>query len=439
VSHSEQKENAMTNGLRTRQNVAGMTSDHPTLVAYRTAVKEMRNLPESNPRNWRRQARIHENNCPHGNWYFLPWHRKYILDFEQICRDLSGDSDFALPYWNWTSTRHIPAPFWEGTLDSNRRIGRREEIPGRFVGRRVIDRVLRQNDFELFGSTRPRNPRQTNTDPRWQQAPGAKALLEATPHDMVHVRVGGNMGDVPTSPLDPIFWLHHCNIDRLWAEWNGRGHGNTSNALWRNFTLRPFNTLVRDLQNITQLGYTYSGLAQTRLAEASESPPLLERAKERFELIEPQVASLGQEVRFPVEVPQSPLPLAAEARFVEDVAENGGPKVLAFVRGVEPPEDNQVTVNVFLNCPYLTAETPASDPHYVGDFTFFGAHEHDEEVDHDMKQSFVFELTDTVDRLRALESGLESQLTVQLMAVPLEGRDVPPQEIGIEGVEIVYI
>jgi tyrosinase len=167
---------------------------------------------------------------------------------------------------------------------------------------------------------------------------------------------------------------------------------------------------------------------------------LLERATESFDLVEPQVASLGQEVSFTVETPESPLPLAAEARFARSVAEDGGPKVLALVRGVEPPEDQQVTVNVFLNCPYLTAETPVSDPHFLGDFTFFGLHEHgDEEGEHDMKQSFAFDITKAVDRLRALEPDLESRLTVQLMPVPLEGRDVAPQQFGIEGVEIVYI
>jgi len=428
----------MSNGIRTRQNVAGMTSNHPTLAAYRAAVKEMKNLPESDPRNWVRQAQIHQNNCPHRNWFFLPWHRKYILDFERICRDLSGDQSFALPYWNWTRTRKIPAPFWEGPLlDTTRAIGPHAEISGQFVGRPIIDNILRQSDFELFGSFRPQG--QNSTDPSWQRREGAEALLERTPHDQVHMWIGGNMATF-MSPLDPIFWLHHSNIDRLWAEWNSRGHGNTSNALWRNFTLRPFNTLVRDLQSITQLGYTYPSLAQTRLAEASELPPLLERTRERFELMEPQVASLGQEVSFSVQTPESPLALAAEGAAADDVIEDGS-KVLAFVWGVEPPEDEQVTVNVFLNCPYLTAETPVSDPHYVGNFTFFGVHEHEDgaEGEHDMKQSFVFDLTETVDRLRALEPDLESQLTVQLMPVPLEGRDVPPQEFGIEGVEIVYI
>jgi tyrosinase len=429
----------MSNGIRTRENVAGMTSNHPTLAAYRAAVQEMKNLPQSDPRNWVRQAQIHQNGCPHRNWFFLPWHRKYILDFERICRDLSGDQNFALPYWNWTRTRSIPTPFWQGTLlDTTRVIGQNDEISGQFVGRRVIDRILRQADFELFASFRPQG--QNSTDPSWQRVVGASAELEARPHDQVHVWVSGNMVTF-MSPLDPIFWLHHCNIDRLWAERNARGHGNTSSALWRDFRLSPFNTFVRDLQNITQLGYTYRSLAQTRLAEAPELPPLLERTRERFELMEPQGASLGQEVSFPVETPESALPLAAEGASVADIAEDGGPKVLAFVRGVDPPEDQQVTVNVFLNCPYLTAETPVSDPHYVGNFTFFGVHEHEDgaEGEHDMKMSFAFDITETVDRLRALEPDLDSQLTVQLMPVPLEGRDVPPQEFGIEGVEIVYI
>ena len=429
----------MTNGLRRRENVAGMGANHPTLSAYRAAVQQMKSLPQSDPRNWTRQAQIHQNNCPHGNWYFLPWHRKYVLDFEQICRDLSGNPNFALPYWNWTQNNSIPGPFRQGTLLDTTRTA--NTVPARFVRQQVIDNVLRQTDFELFASTRPFG--QNNTDQRWQRAEGAASLLERTPHDQVHVWIGGNMRTF-MSPLDPIFWLHHCNIDRLWAEWNAppRSHPNTSSGLWRNFTLRPFNTLVGDLQSVTQLGYTYDTLAQPQLAVVSELPPLLERARDRFELMEPRAASLEQAVSFEVQTPQSAIPLAAEAVSREDVAEDGAPKVLAFVRGVEPPQDQQVTVNVFLNCPYLSAETPVSDPHYVGSFTFFGVHEHDAEGDHgdhDMKKSFAFDLTETVDRLRALEPDLESQLTVQLMPVPFEGRDVAPEEIRIEGVQIVYI
>jgi tyrosinase len=429
----------MPNGLRRRENVAGMGRNHPMLRSYADAVEAMKNLPQSDRRNWVRQARIHLNNCPHGNWYFLPWHRAYVLEFERICRDLSGNPNFALPYWNWTQNRRIPGPFWQGTLlDTTRVVDRDDKIPAQFVRQSIIDDILRQTDFEMFASTMPFG--QNNTDPVWQRAGGAGSLLEGTPHDNVHVWVNGNMVTF-MSPLDPIFWLHHCNIDRLWAEWNAppRSHPNTSNELWTDFTLRPFNRVTGSLQDITQLGYTYDTLAQPQPVQPSPLPPLLERASNRFELMEPRAASLGQEVSFSVETPQSALPLAAEAVSAEDVAADGVPKVVAFVRGVEPPQDPQVTVNVFLNCPYLSAETPVSDPHYVGTFTFFGVHEHDAaEGEHDMKKSFAFDLTETVDRLRALEPDLESRLTVQLLPVPLEGRDVPPEEIRIEGVEIVY-
>ena len=46
--------------------------------------------------------------CSHQNWYFLPWHRAYLLAFEDICRHLSGDSAFALPYWDWVKHPNLP-------------------------------------------------------------------------------------------------------------------------------------------------------------------------------------------------------------------------------------------------------------------------------------------------------------------------------------------
>jgi tyrosinase len=449
----------MANELRRRENVAGMDSSHPMLSSYAEAVQRMKDLPQSDPRNWERQAQIHFDGCPHGNWYFLPWHRAYVLEFEEICQEMSGNPDFALPYWNWTQNNSIPGPFWQGTLlDTTREIGPTASISVLFVRQRLIDALLREVDFELFASFKPVG--QNNTDQNWQRVPGGGALLERTPHDAVHVWIGGQSGNMRTlmSPRDPIFWLHHCNIDRLWAEWNAPplGHGNTSDAHWTDFRLSPFNKVVGDLQDITQLQYTYDTLAQPQPVQPSPLPPLLDRATNRFELMEPRVASLGREVSFAVETPQSALPLAAEAVSTEDGAVEGGPKVLAFVRGVEEPQDPQVTVNVFLNCPYLSTETPVSDPHYVGNFTFFGFHgdhgggdHHEEHDDHGIDdahaegghntKSFAFDLTKIVDRLGTQESDLESRLTVQLLPVPFEGRDVPHEEIKIAGVEIVYV
>lgn len=50
--------------------------------------------------------------------------------------------------------------------------------------------------------------------------------LEMNPHNSVHGMIGGFMGDPYYAALDPLFWLHHCNIDRLWEAWM-RTAGNT--------------------------------------------------------------------------------------------------------------------------------------------------------------------------------------------------------------------
>jgi len=37
-------------------------------------------------------------------------------------------------------------------------------------------------------------------------------------HNNVHIWVGGDMR-LSSSPNDPVFFLHHCNVDRIWAAW----------------------------------------------------------------------------------------------------------------------------------------------------------------------------------------------------------------------------
>jgi tyrosinase len=96
----------------TRRNIANLAPNDPILQAYRSAITQMQALPSSDPRNWTKQAQIHLNHCPHNNWWLLPWHRGYLSYFERICRQLSGDKTFALPYWNWTTTQTVPAVFY---------------------------------------------------------------------------------------------------------------------------------------------------------------------------------------------------------------------------------------------------------------------------------------------------------------------------------------
>src|SRR5262245_45234756 len=96
-----------------RRPVSAMAPTDPILVAYRTAVSAMKKLPNSDPQNWTRQAQIHLGTptlrAAHGNWFFLPWHRAYLVGFERICRYLSEYAKFSLPYWDSTASQQLSA------------------------------------------------------------------------------------------------------------------------------------------------------------------------------------------------------------------------------------------------------------------------------------------------------------------------------------------
>ncbi|HEU0054345.1 MAG TPA: tyrosinase family protein [Longimicrobium sp.] len=458
--------------LRMRRDVAGMTISTPPLSDYNNAVGIMKTrFPTSDARSWEGQARIHLDNCPHGNWFFLPWHRAYVLAFENLIRDILQKPDFGLPYWNWTKDPRIPGPFFQGNLVDNTRIrGPNDVLPPSYVGQPVIDDIMRQTDFELFASFKPIG--QNSLERRWQRASGAKALLERTPHDQTHVWVNGNMVTM-MSPLDPIFWLHHCNIDRLWAQWNALGRRDTTDTLWVEFPFsgnfvnsqgQSISYTVSGLRDVTRLGYTYDTLPQQQptfavaaaaaLDAIAERPSLLERARTRYVARAPRAAGLGETADFTVETERSAVPLAAAAAAAADQLETEAApeesKVVAIIQDVSPPKDPRVTVNIFLSCPYASADTPTTDPHYVGNFTFFGVHGDEEGGDHGehhhhgheghpSTQDFAYDITDTVARLRALEPDLDSKLTLQLVPVPHPGVDVGQVEVKFGAVEILYV
>ena len=65
--------------------------------------------------------------------------------------------------------------------------------------------------------------------------------------------------DSASSPADPVFWLHHSNIDRIWAAWQKKNP--KKNAPNKNETLQPtplFGVKVSSLRSIAKLGYRYA-------------------------------------------------------------------------------------------------------------------------------------------------------------------------------------
>ena len=240
-------------GLRVRPNIADLDNDHPILVAYKAAVTEMKRRSQVNPSDptgWTAQAQIHNTRCPHSNWYFFPWHRAYLLAFEDICRQASGNPDFALPYWDWTQQRTLPAAVTDaGTpdapnplLDTTREAGANDQLQVlQQTEPDFVATILQLPEFETFGGQAIRGQTSSrSTD--WQirgrnesEPGGVEGQLEGGPHNQVHATIGGNMGDF-LSPLDPIFWLHHCNVDRMWVVWSQCASGGARSKVTRFFS-----------------------------------------------------------------------------------------------------------------------------------------------------------------------------------------------------------
>lgn len=234
-----------TTGRRLEWQEFKATADYGYLV---NALRSMRaNTNVSDPKSWTFWTRAHVNYCPHNVAYFLAWHRGYLYHFEQQLRAISGRSTLVFPYWDYYRNPTIPAEFTNASSTNPL-----------YVSGRVNTNVYNALTMAPFSS------RLTNF-----QRGAANAFepsIEGAPHNPVHDIIGGYMTTME-SPMDPIFFLHHANVDRLWAAWVAAGGGrqmpSSTSSYWNGrFTYSNTMNLNRNRTiNTTGLGYTYANLA----------------------------------------------------------------------------------------------------------------------------------------------------------------------------------
>lgn len=177
----------------------------PRYDAFIKAVKSMKaNTNANDPRSWSYWTNIHLKQCPHSVPYFFAWHRGYLYHFERQLRSVSGDTQLVLPYWDYYANPALPDEF------TNPNGGNPLYVP------RVNTNVRQALTMAPFSSTLTSFPRNSANafEPRFEDAP----------HNPVHDLIGNWMADMQ-SPTDPIFWLHHANVDRLWVAWVNAGGG----------------------------------------------------------------------------------------------------------------------------------------------------------------------------------------------------------------------
>ena len=413
------------------------------LESYAVAIGKMLALPPTDARNWFRNALIHTLDCPHGNWWFFPWHRGYLGWFERTIRELSGNANFAMPYWDWTQLRQIPDQMFNGVLTPtdaayNPYISsyqtffdyvnppltafwdKRTPDQGKQLdlrGYKTLDAVWTQIKNNPMYATTPSARYLTRQDPAldcstsamcasaiirtglWpttfipfssEKTPSHNSspssatqwgVLEGLPHNNVHNNIGGiNHVQPPDygymqdnlSPVDPVFFLHHSNMDRLWDVWTRKQQKlglptlptGPDLATWQRepflFFINPQGNPVTantagDYATIGDFDYTYQpGSGEAVIAEATGA------------------AAAAAKAKFSGKVQGSAGSVSVGSALLNQAAASGtmvAKVTLPHPSGSTAPRNFDVLVNA---PPGISSVSPDS-PYYAGTIAFFGA------------------------------------------------------------------
>jgi len=185
---------------------------------------------------------MHGSMGPVGRQRFLTWHRDYLLKLEQAMQAVNPAC--FVPYWKWSVNRAIPA--WlvgllptvavptQGTVV----VTRSPHSPASLPTVAQVNNVVNTSSLSFTQFT---------------------SLLEGI-HNTVHGWVGGTMNNIMISPADPVFWLHHAEIDRLWSVWQALpgNAGKNPTLSGADRTMDPWTETATKLRSITKLKYSYA-------------------------------------------------------------------------------------------------------------------------------------------------------------------------------------
>jgi tyrosinase len=203
--------------------------------------------------------------------FFLPWHRAYLVHLEIYLNSNAKETTIAIPFWDWSSEKSrsegIPKAYNEEKMPNGQPNPLKKfhiNLPSQNPSQNIV------RDTARF----PRDPSKLPTHERIQDIIDNdndfnEFLLDIQDvHDSVHgwfhdpkkapANDFGDMAVVPVAAYDPIFYAHHCMIDRIWYRWQLQ-HGPTRGfEHMLDYPLAPFNLSVKNVIDIRDRGYDYA-------------------------------------------------------------------------------------------------------------------------------------------------------------------------------------
>ena len=378
---------------RVRKEVRKLSMDSAALNRFRAAMRVLQG--KGGPNGYQDLAGFHgvpKWHCPHGDSLFLPWHRAYILAIEDELQKI--DPTVTLPFWDWTSSESIqsgiPDAYADRTYDNNgvmdpnplfsakidplgrdtRRLPRHPSLLAGYAAR--VRRAFNETSYDAFHSA-----------------------IEG-PHVNLHTWVRLDMGSQSYAAYDPIFWAHHSNVDRQWAQWQlGPNNALPSNTIL-NTDLVPFGKKVKDVIEFReQLNYDYDDI------EAMPPNPIL--ATGANNLVDVQ--------GFEIQRKNSTVMLVAH-----DVDSS----------------TQSLNIDVFINLPGANEKTNIKDNiHFAGSFGIFGSGKQDH---HGRK--FTGPVMDISQTVHAITKGEKGNLSVKFVVTDMNGKLVDNAKLPLKGITI---
>ncbi|MBC8041013.1 MAG: tyrosinase family protein, partial [Opitutaceae bacterium] len=393
--------------------------DGVRILRARSAVNPL------DPRGWYAYAQLHSAFCGtntyedqvHYGWFFLPWHRGYLIALEQLLQETVGEPQLALPYWDWTTSPQIPRAYAgpDNALSDPTRIMQPDDImPWDLL---TVGSILRAPTWNSFGG----HPR---LDPT---APQIEGCMEQGCHNNTHNWMGGNIASFSGAGYDPVFHTHHGQIDRLWAAWLASDPTKNQNPADPRFLEKrfffygpngaPFALRVGDMLDTEACGYRFDSLAFNLNVRAL---PIYRDAAEK---VRDDFVSAGELVRTPVSLD----PTGRRALL----AALGSPRarvILQFERKQLPI--HPYCVRIYLGTPGEAAPSGPTDQRFVGTYTYLPI----PGLELGLDRHCVTQIEVTEQHAALLRSG--SPLIATLVPVQLRDRVIPPQSLEVQNASL---
>ncbi|SFJ01233.1 tyrosinase family protein [Nitrosomonas sp. Nm34] len=340
----------------------------------------------------------HNSTGPSSGIHFLPWHRMFVIYFEDIIRRVSDDPKFAIPYWDYSTNYVMPKEFQAadgGSLyEESRRISLNQGKPIDDAAKSRISAYLKQlsqiRDYKTFNDQLNQGLHGFMHDYIGGQDGTFNPIYNTVVNDEVDPGCGkgcGMMAEVPSAGFDPIFWLHHGNVDRLYQNFiiSNPNSNITLDQLesvkwpYNFFKVRGFTgeevklSMPEVLKDISSINYQYDDQPKLKAAEeAKAKAPLLHESvlvstEPKIEVKRNKPAKLHISARTELkpmllETSKSRLILEVTASYKES-AKGGYDVFVGLPANIEPTSKEALehyfvgTISFFVNDPQMKGGT----------------------------------------------------------------------------------